>query len=328
MTEKENSYWKIIQKVMQRIKKIQMNLKETPLVSVVLVTYNSAQYVIETLESIKAQTWQQIELIVSDDCSTDKTVELCSNWIDCNKGRFSKTKMITVLQNSGIPANCNRGLKAAQGEWVKIISGDDILIKDCISDNMEYVRRFPDASFVVSDIREIDENGVLIHERVVNEGLSFFVNIPSAGKQLKAYSRWPAFLNSPTFFYRREVMELVGYCDEEFRIYEDMVTIFKVTEKGIKVHYLNKATVDYRIHRDSISRCMKAEMLRENEALEIFRKYRRRNLSIFNPLDMSVCYESWLQFKYKGIKGWKGNSILRKFSLFYWYVRFYGVKSY
>ncbi len=106
-----------------------MNLKETPLVSVVLVTYNSAQYVIETLESIKAQTWQQIELIVSDDCSTDKTAELCSNWIDCNKGRFSKTKMITVLQNSGIPANCNRGLRAAQGEWVKIISGDDILIK-------------------------------------------------------------------------------------------------------------------------------------------------------------------------------------------------------
>lgn len=79
-------------------------------------------------------------------------------------------------------------------------------------------------------------------------------------------------------------MELVGgYCDEEFRIYEDMVTIFKVTEKGIKVHYLNKATVDYRIHRDSISRCMKAEMLRENEALEIFRKYRRRNLSILIP---------------------------------------------
>lgn len=58
---------------------------EQPLVSVSVITYNSAKTVLETLESIKAQTYQNLELIVSDDCSTDNTVELCRNWIEQNK---------------------------------------------------------------------------------------------------------------------------------------------------------------------------------------------------------------------------------------------------
>ena len=53
---------------------------ECPLVSIVVITYNSAEYVLETLESAKAQTYQNIELIVSDDCSADNTVETCSRW--------------------------------------------------------------------------------------------------------------------------------------------------------------------------------------------------------------------------------------------------------
>ena len=52
-----------------------------PLVSVVVITYNSAKFVIETLESVKSQTYKNIELIISDDCSTDDTVERCRLWL-------------------------------------------------------------------------------------------------------------------------------------------------------------------------------------------------------------------------------------------------------
>ncbi len=54
---------------------------ENPLVSIIVCTYNSSKYVLETLESAKEQTYQNVELIVSDDCSTDNTVELCRKWI-------------------------------------------------------------------------------------------------------------------------------------------------------------------------------------------------------------------------------------------------------
>ena len=59
-----------------------------PLVSAVIITYNSAKYVIETLDSIKAQTYQNIELIVSDDCSTDETTTLVKEWLEKNGNRF------------------------------------------------------------------------------------------------------------------------------------------------------------------------------------------------------------------------------------------------
>ncbi len=58
------------------------SLDLNPLVSIIVITYNSSKYVLETLESAKAQTYQNIELIVSDDGSTDNTIEICKIWIE------------------------------------------------------------------------------------------------------------------------------------------------------------------------------------------------------------------------------------------------------
>ena len=114
-----------------------------PLVSVIVITYNSSNYVLETLESAKAQTYKNIELIISDDGSTDTTVGICKNWINQNKERFVAVKCITTGNNTGIAPNCNRGLKEAKGEWLKFIAGDDILMDSCIERNMDFVQNSP-----------------------------------------------------------------------------------------------------------------------------------------------------------------------------------------
>lgn len=305
-----------------------MNPTDTPLVSVLLVTYNSARYVIDTLNSIKTQTWENIELIISDDGSTDNTVQICADWLIENKDRFPTIKLITVAQNTGTPSNCNRGLRVANGEWVKIIAGDDILLNNAVMDNLTYAEQFPDASFIISDIREIDENGLLIRDKVSNEALIFFSSLSSAKKQLKDYSRWPAFLNSPTFFYRRRVVEKINYFDEEFRIYEDMTMLISVLEKNIKLHYMKTPTVAYRIHKNGISRNPMMDEFRKKEGIQVFRKYRKRHLNPFNPIDLSIHYESWLKLKYKGFNGRTGVALLKKFSLFYWYLKVNGIKNY
>ena len=77
---------------------------EQPLVSIIVITYNSSKYVLETLESAKAQTYQNIELIVSDDCSTDNTVEICQNGSKTKNDLFVM-KLITVEKHRH-PANC------------------------------------------------------------------------------------------------------------------------------------------------------------------------------------------------------------------------------
>ncbi len=87
---------------------------EQLLVSIIVVTYNSSKYILETLESAKAQTYQNIELIVSDDCSTDNTVSICDRWLHENDFFFFRTKLITTTQNTGVAPNCNRGLRQRQ----------------------------------------------------------------------------------------------------------------------------------------------------------------------------------------------------------------------
>ena len=76
---------------------------DKPVVTISVITYNSSKYVLETLESIKAQTYPNIRLQICDDCSTDNTIELCKKWIKDNKERFVKTKIIIPPANTYPP---------------------------------------------------------------------------------------------------------------------------------------------------------------------------------------------------------------------------------
>ena len=100
------------------------------LVSVCVVTYNSEKTIRETLDSILAQTYPRLELIVSDDRSTDQTVRICQDWLEENRERFQNTELIVRDQNGGVARNLNTAIQAAAGEWVKPIAGDDLLMPD------------------------------------------------------------------------------------------------------------------------------------------------------------------------------------------------------
>ena len=157
-----------------------MVINEDALISIVVITYNNSNYIEETLESIKSQTYNNIELIVSDDCSTDKTVEITEEWIDKNRDRFANVKLITTPVNTGISKNCNRGLRECSGKWLKVIAGDDILLNNFIKDNIEFTYLNPGASIIFSNVCEIDENSNLVRSIVVNEGQEMFANISTA----------------------------------------------------------------------------------------------------------------------------------------------------
>jgi len=72
------------------------------LVSLVVVTYNSACFVAEALESVRVQTWNEIELIITDDNSSDDTVEVCRQWLNANSSRFIRTELLTSEVNTGV----------------------------------------------------------------------------------------------------------------------------------------------------------------------------------------------------------------------------------
>jgi alpha-1,3-rhamnosyltransferase len=223
-----------------------------PIVAIIVATYNSAKYVIETLESAKAQTYSSIELVVSDDCSSDDTVELCRNWIADNKDRFVYTELITVPANTGVSANCNRCINTAKSEWIKFIAGDDILLPNCIAANMEFVKANPTAKAVFSDV-------LLYQDDFKEENFLHIIpgNFPMniMNPNFTAKDQYNLLLISdritftPSVFLNRHALLDVGGYDESNKLIEDYPMWLKLTRAGNKLHFFQQATVGYRRHQ-------------------------------------------------------------------------------
>ena len=205
-------------------------VENNPLVSVCIITYNCSKFILETLESVKSQTYQNIELVISDDCSIDNTVNLCQTWIEKN------TILLTVLKNSGVTANCNRVTNVANGEWIKLIGGDDLLINTCIADNVEFTNKHPKCYIVESGICAIDEKSNMINKQFNLPDKYFHNNNTSAYYQhrLLLYM-YP--VNILCVFYKKNLLNAIGYFDESIPQQEDVPFILKVTQMGYKIYY-------------------------------------------------------------------------------------------
>lgn len=232
---------------------MEKNLEEI-LVSVPVITYNSSKYVLETLESIKAQTYQNIELIVSDDCSTDNTVEICRKWIEENKERFVRTELITSDVNTGVSANGNRGRNACRGEWIKSIAGDDLLMPNCIDEYINYIRENNEAIAIFSKVIFFGENiNVDSYENFFD--YSFF-DLNNQEEKKWLYTKALIPIPAPTLFYNRNKFEKYDiYNDERIPLLEDQPKWAQLIEKEIKFHFINKQLIKYRVSESSLSTC-------------------------------------------------------------------------
>ncbi|HYH15160.1 MAG TPA: glycosyltransferase family A protein, partial [Flavisolibacter sp.] len=130
---------------------------EETLVSIIVITFNSEKYIAETLESIKEQTYNTIELIISDDHSNDETIEICESWLKENSDRFVRTQIVLSETNTGIAHNCNRGILASRGEWIKVIAGDDALEPDMTRRYMQFAKLQSNAVAIFSRIEAYEE---------------------------------------------------------------------------------------------------------------------------------------------------------------------------
>lgn len=261
-----------------------INNISTPLVSVRVITYNSSKTVIETLDSVKNQTYQNIELIISDDCSPDNTVEVCTAWLEANKDRFVRTELITVEQNTGTAANINRAIRACRGEYIKGIAGDDILEPECIEVN---INNIGDAVMAISDLIYFDGDKIL-PAPFDSKMLYALTHLPRK-KRVKLYSRTLAFFNPPTQFSSKILTEKLGLFDDIATVLEDIPFYFKVFDSDCKLEYIQQVTVRYR--SSGISHDPKKLFAFQKMISKAFYQYCRPNLTIFNPIDALVIIE-------------------------------------
>lgn len=232
-------------------------MNNSPLVSIVVVTYNSSKYIIETLDSIARQTYRNIEIIITDDFSKDDTVEICEKWLSDNKGNFVRGILLKSDRNTGISANLNRGYLACNGEWIKEIAGDDLLLPDAIKDNIDYIHNRPDAKFVFSDRKEfkIIETGMIDVFKAQKYSRDYFYDLSPADQYWDLVIRNVCIFSCTAFINKDAFLKLGGY-DETIPMLEDYPMWIKCTNAGFKMYYFPKQTVLYRVHQESVSHGM------------------------------------------------------------------------
>ena len=230
-----------------------------PLVSIVVLTYNSSDYVLETLDSIKCQDYPNLELIVSDDGSNDETYRIVSEWIESNKDSFSRSVIIKSFTNRGTCHNYNQGVCNSSGTFIKTIDGDDCLNgSNCISKFVQFMET-TNADICISDVELFTRDDMdLSREREWYDYL-FGCVCEDYEDQKKRISIELAIPNPACFFTRKLYDESGGY-SEDYKYLEEWPFFFNIIMSGHQIFGLKEQLVKYRLVKKSVSHNRKSKV--------------------------------------------------------------------
>ncbi|MBE7446933.1 MAG: glycosyltransferase [Planctomycetia bacterium] len=210
----------------------------TPLVSVILPTYNCANFLPASIGSILSQTYHSYEIIVIDDGSTDNTKEVLVPFIQ-------RITYINLEQNKGLPAARNVGIRSAQGKYIAFIDADDLWMPEKLQTDIEYFGKYPDAGMVYSLHTNIDAEGCVLDGALKKR-------LPAGNIFNQLFSE-QNFIIASSVIVRKEVFETTGLFDEQLFNCQDWDMWLRIAFY-FKVAGINKPLVKYRHNPHSLSK--------------------------------------------------------------------------
>lgn len=272
-------------------------MNNQPLVSIRVLTYNSSKYVLDALNSAFAQTYPNTEIIISDDCSIDNTVEICKHWVEEHKDSGKRIVLLESDINTGVAGNCNRTLKAARGEWLKGVAGDDMLAPTAIDDYIEYVTAHPDVRHLIA--KSVHFTGKLQKSDLQNPTVvsPYLYREETTVKFQYKVIRRCFFGSGPTYFIHIPTLRSVGGYDERFPMQEDYPLFIKMIGAGYKMMYMDKVTVYYRQGNNSVSHTKEKEAFFSKNKVRLVSEYKfkYREESLSGLWKLFHYYSLWLE---------------------------------
>lgn len=203
-------------------------------VSIITPTFNSERFIAETILSVQAQTYKDWEMIIVDDCSTDRTAEIVASFQE----KDSRIKYLYNSTNKGSAFSRNIAIQKAKGKWIAFLDSDDLWYPEKLEKQIEFMTR-NDIHFSYTNYCEIDESskevGVLI------SGPEVVTN-----KLMRAYC-WPGCL---TVMYDAEFLGLMQTA--EIKINEEYALWIKISSVA-NCHLLDENLAKYRRHNNSLT---------------------------------------------------------------------------
>lgn len=217
-------------------------------VSIITSTYNLEQYIGACIESVQNQTYIHWEMIIVDDCSTDKTVEIARHYA-------KKDQRITVLVHKKnwsvykLKDTYNQALKQAKGDFIAVLEGDDFWPKDKLEIQMhsfqddEVILSYGDSVFTNGEGRPFD---ILYYRRDSN-----LLNNDPTGSILHLFTDLNFYLSPVTVVIRKNALNTIGgFQNAPHYYFVDFPTWLHLSQQG-KFHYVKKVMGFYRRHPGS-----------------------------------------------------------------------------
>lgn len=208
--------------------------REQPLVSVVLPTYNRAHFIGQAITSVLNQTYENIELIVVDDGSTDDTDGVIRTFND-ERLRYAK-----LPRNVGRSAARNKALEIARGEFIAFLDSDDYFLPGKLEQQVNFLSKNPNFHMVYT------ASGCVESE---DEPIKYFYRAPISGHIYNEVAFFkPLTITLPTVMLRRSVLTRVGGFDEKMERFED-TDFWRRIAKHFEIGAINDVTCHVRSHK-------------------------------------------------------------------------------
>ncbi|MBO7611851.1 MAG: glycosyltransferase [Elusimicrobia bacterium] len=205
-------------------------INNNPLISVMMPTYNNAGYISQAVESVYAQKYDNIEIVVVDDGSTDNTKEVLKKY---------KGIKYFYIEHKGISFARNIALEKSKGEYIAFCDSDDYWLPGKINTQIQYFKEHPDCEIVFTKYENLFEDEKLkTNKRAMHEKLM--------EKFLKQYL--------PSSIIKKELFEKYGNFDENFSGVEDTEFLYRIKRKGANIdHVISDIFYIRRIHGNNVT---------------------------------------------------------------------------
>jgi GT2 family glycosyltransferase/glycosyltransferase involved in cell wall biosynthesis len=229
---------------------------KNPKVSVVIPAYNHEKYVGEAIQSVLDQTFQDLELIIINDGSTDNTETEILKFKDERIRYFSQ-------ENRGLSATLNRGIKLARGEFFNFLPSDDAFLREKLEIQLKVFKGNLDLGVVFAFPQLIDAQG----KEIYNDPAALWPIVPHETKE----EIFPAlfernFLSAPTALIRMDCLKKVGGFDESLKYAQDYDLWLRIL-KYYDARLLKQPLLKYRWHGDNLTWAPTPETERERAKL-------------------------------------------------------------
>lgn len=234
------------------------------LVSICIPVYNSERYLKDTLESILNQSYEPIEIILSDNASTDNSWELILEL----KKKDSRIKIFRNPENIGYAANCNKMIQSSSGELIAIYHADDIYHKDIVKESVDVLRKKKELSGIFTLYERIDEYNNALYDTIYpirKKGELTLVSLEEFIDCVLIKGGSP--FCCPTSVIRREVYQKINGYNENLKYIDDQDMWARILLRGC-LAIINKPLISYRIHNNQTSSIYKKKTKSESLPLK------------------------------------------------------------